>query len=113
MTYVVEYNDESGNLVDIEQYCNRICADRVERDTTHTVEGDWPGGIETDYNEYCPACGTMLNHGLEVDDCDDRECPECPPVVQNLVGSVDDYVLCGRCGCTQYIHGHVLASLPR
>lgn len=107
MVYLVEWNDEDGDLADRSIYCNRLCADRDPvTKKPNTEQGNWPGGWESDHNEYCPSCGTMLSHGLEEsadDTCEQADCHDCPPVVVNLIAPMDKSVLCETCGCVQYL----------
>jgi len=110
--YVIDYGtkDEDGTVLDIydrDYFCSAWCA--FPRDTKAFEDQDdivgednWPGGIESDSNEYCAGCGSMLTHGMSVEDCLDPECPDCrPPLVIGTNLYADDK--CGNCGCTQYV----------
>lgn len=56
--------DDKGDLVDISWYCSAQCynADNPTKD----ADGHWyPNGTETDYDEHCAHCGTLLWKGLQ------------------------------------------------
>lgn len=111
MVYLVEWNDEDGDILGRAIYCNSLCADRdPSTEQPNTEQGDWPGGWESDHNEYCPSCGAMLSHGLNDGECTDTECPDCPPVVVNLVAPHDRTQRCDSCGCVQYLSENVLET---
>lgn len=59
-----------------------------------TIEyGAWPGGCETDSDEWCAFCGAFLWHGLECE-CPDREAERLPlPDYGELVASYDSRML--------------------
>lgn len=104
MVYLVEWNDGDGDILDRSIYCNVLCADQdPATDMANTEQGYWPGGWESDHNEYCPSCGTMLTHGMTEEECNDPQCTDCPPLVINLVTPYDEDQVCENCGCVQYL----------
>ena len=84
--HVIHYNDERGDLVEIDWFCDHHCMIHVLIDLGVEWEayvadekpinvgvchgtvsyGGWPGGEETDYDVFCAHCGEQLWSGLEV-----------------------------------------------
>lgn len=103
MPYILEYGP-STQIHDRVYYCNMLC---VPDNTIEYATFAYPDQLmpELDYNEWCPGCGAMLTHGMNVEDCTqtNSDCPDCPPLVVNLVAPYDDDQACEACGCTQYL----------
>ncbi len=68
MLHVNLVEDSKGDLVDIEYYCGALCA----RDANVPEPSAWPGGMETDYDQYCASCGDHITCGLQCEDHDER-----------------------------------------
>ena len=110
--YVIDYGtkDDDGTVLDIydrDYFCSVWCAypRPGAQDDDIVGAGNWPGGIESDSNEYCTGCGSMLTHGMNVEDCLDPECSDCPPIVIGTNMYTDEK--CDNCGCTQYLSRHL------
>ncbi len=71
MLHVRMIEDSIGDLVDIDYYCSQYCA--LKADVPQPSA--WPGGMETDYDQYCGNCETLIARGLSYyDDMpEDRE----------------------------------------
>lgn len=80
MTYVEFYEDEDGNLIDVDYYCSAGC---FSEDTGKEAYGHaWPCNVETDYTVYCSCCGDILWHALSCWSQDGHELVcECPEYV--------------------------------
>lgn len=116
--YVIEYGelDEDGDVIqtyDRDLFCNALCASQhsnhyhpdEDRDDIVNEGETYGGGYESGTNVYCPTCGAMLEHGLQQSadfDCTDDHCPQCPPLVVNLVAPYEHDERCDNCGCVQY-----------
>jgi hypothetical protein len=61
MLHVNMIEDKRGDLVDIAYYCSQRCADAAGIPQPSA----WPGGMETDYDQYCAQCGDHIAHGLQ------------------------------------------------
>ncbi len=56
--------------------------------------GAWPGGCETDYDEWCAQCGAFLWHGLSCE-CEDKSVDRLPVDLSHTYGG------CGVEGCLE------------
>lgn len=66
MTIVRLIEDARGDLVDVEHFCDQLCAADHARTFNHPDDAaEWPGGMEEDADQYCASCGTFLRPGLE------------------------------------------------
>lgn len=103
MIHVIDVNDVSGDLEEHYHLCSSGCQyqglTEMANSQTETqwrgvipeygagtqraangqsVEyGAWPGGCETDYDEWCAYCGDFLWHGLNCE-CEDAETDRKP-----------------------------------
>jgi hypothetical protein len=57
MASVKFIEDASGDLADLEFYCRA--------DAPMDIRDNWPGGMETGYDQYCQKCGGHLAHGTQ------------------------------------------------
>jgi hypothetical protein len=61
-THIEMIEDVEGDLVDVQVYCSAMCY------TDATGQGAyghaWPGGMETDYDQYCDSCGAFMRGGI-------------------------------------------------
>ena len=64
--------DESGDLVDVDYYCDERCAtddgapiDALSKRDGYRLGLVYPTPIETDYATFCEGCGTPLEYGME------------------------------------------------
>jgi len=71
MTYAIHFNDEHGDLIDVEYYCCHMCYAESRRELEAAgvplTGGGWPCGEETDYDVHCGRCGYLLWKGMESD----------------------------------------------
>ena len=59
-----EINDSKGDLVELVPFCSDSC--HVEWCARMNLAYDgWNGAHESEYNEYCAACGVIANAGDE------------------------------------------------
>lgn len=65
MLYVNMIEDTKGNLVDIEYYCCE--AHYIMGAAQSASVGAWPGGMETEDDQVCHHCQTLIAHGLSCD----------------------------------------------
>ena len=64
--HVNEIDDDRGDLVDVLYACSQQCA----LAQGFPQPSAWPGGMETDSDQYCVNCGDHIAHGLQCpDDC--------------------------------------------
>jgi hypothetical protein len=53
--HLYEYNDENGDIVDVEYFCSDWCHRHWCSDTGHEYQG-WNGCHEVDAPRYCTCC---------------------------------------------------------
>lgn len=101
--HVIDINEPNGDLQEHWHLCSSACQYQglaaIARSATQTQwrglvpeygageqaaangqtvqYGAWPGGCETDYDEWCAYCGAFLWHGLECE-CEDRDHDRAP-----------------------------------
>ncbi len=63
MLHVHMIEDSIGDLVEIDYYCSQYCATESKIPNPSA----WPGGMETESDQYCARCGDFIAHGLNSD----------------------------------------------
>ena len=81
--------DERGNLVDILYYCSQICADAAGA----PYPSAWPGGMDSDYCQYCEVCASLIEHGLQ---CEHEDWTIDPEVARGYSATTSRHVLALR-----------------